>query len=439
MSNIDAIGSEVRPSHHPNNEISFLWKPGLLIAELVCQPDKGLVFAIREAGNTRYEDRVESFKPLSWLEPLVRAGVLKLPDKAELYGSIDELARTIRDFIHRYFDCAPEFESVATLYVLHTWLYELFGAVPYLRFLGIAGSGKTRGTQTIGGACYRPMVIGGTSSTASVFRQIEATGGTLLVDEADFNDSKIGSEIGRILNNGYQRGLPVMRTEKLGDDWVPRPYTVFGPKVINGRQRFRDDATESRCLVHSPHQTGRADIPRQLPATFHAEALDIRNQALTWRLEKLDVIQPQEILVPELRPRTNEIIMPLLVVAEQFHEPERQRYREELIAYAKGLDEESAQIGRDSVEAMLVNAYVVLCSKGRSRPTCGDVAAAVHGEDDSVRRWLNPRKVSELLRDLGFTTQHSKRGAEIDIDPQRLAVVCSRYGVSTALQPAMTK
>src|SRR5262249_41061808 len=157
---------------------------------------------------------------------------------------------------------------------------------------------------------------------ATVYRQIEATGGTLLVDEGDFRDSHVGSDIGKILNTGYQRGIPVVRSAQVGDDWVPRPYTVFGPKIINGRQSFRDEATECRSLISSPYRTTRADIPRQLPPSFHAEALKIRNYALSWRLDKLAAIVPKEIHVPGLRPRTNEILMPLLLIAEQLREPQ---------------------------------------------------------------------------------------------------------------------
>jgi hypothetical protein len=301
-----------------------------------------------------------------------------------------------------------------------------------VRFLGISGSGKTRATQTLGDICYRPLWIGGTASTASLYRQIEATGGTLLVDEGDFQNSQVGSDIVKILNNGYQRGFPVVRAASLDDDWVPRPYTVFGPKIINGRRRFRDDATESRCLVYTPQQTGRSDIPRQLPASFYAEAMRIQNSALDFRLETLDTFQPKELLVPDLRPRTNEILMPLLSVAELLKDPERERYKTDLISYARTLDNEAAQDNRDSVEGMLVNAYVRRCAKPGSQPTCGNLVSDLQGEDESLKHWLNPRKATEMLKALGFKTRHTKRGAEVNIGPGCLALLCERYSVQTA-------
>lgn len=167
---------------------------------------------------------------------------------------------------HRlYFDCSLEFRRTAVAYVLHTWIYECFHAVPYLRFLGISGAGKTRGTETIGALCYHPLMTAGAASPAVMFRQIEVLGGTMLMDEADFRESGVGSDIAKVLTCGYQQGLPFSRLEKQGETYIPRTYDVFGPKIITGRSAFRDDAVEDRCLAYTPYKTKRKDIPVQLP------------------------------------------------------------------------------------------------------------------------------------------------------------------------------
>jgi len=181
--------------------------------------------------------------------------------------------------------------------------------------------------------------------------------------------------------------------------------------------------------LYSPRQTRRDDMPRQLPASFRAEALSIRNRALAFRLATLDAFQPKEFLLPDLRPRTNEILMPLLSVAEQLRDPERQRYKADLVSYARTLDNEAAQDSRDTVDAMLVNAYVERCTKNGSQPTCGDLADDLQGEDESLKRWLNPRRASEMLKALGFRTRHTKRGSEVNIDPDRLILLRERFAI----------
>lgn len=80
------------------------------------------------------------------------------------------------------------------LYALMTWLHEKFDAVPYLRFRGIAGSGKTRASNVVGRISYRGLAMSGATSPATMFRLIDAVGPTLILDEADYEKSQIGSD-----------------------------------------------------------------------------------------------------------------------------------------------------------------------------------------------------------------------------------------------------
>jgi len=240
---------QVRPSHHPNPAISFLWNKGQAIVDLVYQPSNGLRFIVREGTSIRCVERYAQYLPLGWLAQYAIGGAVLLPSESARMESLDALATEIRSFVHRYFDCPAEFESVAVLYCLLTWVYEACRAVPYLRLIGLPGSGKSRGTETIGSLCYRAVSMSGATTSAALFRVIDAVGGTLLLDEADFADSQVGADITKVLNNGYQQGSPITRMEKVGDTLEPRLFVPFGPKIINGRKPFRDDATESRCLT----------------------------------------------------------------------------------------------------------------------------------------------------------------------------------------------
>jgi len=46
----------IRPNHRDNKEISFLWSPGIVIAELAFRPKKGLGFLIREGGTVKFAE-----------------------------------------------------------------------------------------------------------------------------------------------------------------------------------------------------------------------------------------------------------------------------------------------------------------------------------------------------------------------------------------------
>ena len=424
--------TKIRPSHTNTDEISFLWTPGEKLVELVHTPTDGLNFAIRDTGPVRYAKTFDKYSPISWLEPFVQIGALRLASCAVPNVSLDDLAERVRGFIHKYFDCSPAFESVATLYVLHTWVYEQFQAVPYLRFLGLSGTGKTRGTEVIGALCYRPLVIAGSSTPAPMFRMIEAVGGTMLLDEADFSQSQIGSDVIKVLNCGYQRGLPVTRMEKNDSgEFVPKLYEVFGPKIINGRRAFQDDATESRCLAYTPQLTDRADIPSQLPPEFYTEVTAIQNMALGWRMENLDSFAVKQIALPGLKGRGKQIAIPLLSITSAMSHDSCTQYRKDLVAFCTNLEEQAVADRRDTAEGKLVVAFVSLSES--SVPTCKELVDEVlnddHGNDPQLQRWLSPKKASNILRSMGFHTHHTNHGSEVTIDPERLSTLCKRFGV----------
>ena len=344
--------------------------------ELVLWKNGKLHFVSRTNGKFSHLPQAGNYQPLRWLEGFAQGGTVALPSGVEEYRDIDRLAEAVRTQIHKYFDCPPQFETVAVLFVLLTWIPEQFQAVPYLRFLGIAGTGKSRGSDVIGSLCYRRLAIAGAATSASIYYMIEGIGGTLVIDEADFAYSGVGSEIAKILNCGYQRGSPVVRMEKKDDQFEPRAYDVFGPKILNGRSRFTDDATESRCLTLVTRETERTDIPTQLPPEFYSESQVLRNKLLRFRYDFLDRIEYRNIHIEGVGRRTNQIVLPLLVIAEELKEP---RFKDELMAYARELDAQTQQDRRETVDAALVAAYMALAASGQPL-TCGSVYRSIATE-----------------------------------------------------------
>ena len=402
--------------------------------ELVLVPEGRLRFVVRREGRFHYYGTAGEFKPPQWLEAFALGGTLLLPSGAARYGDIDALAERVRFHIHKYFDCPELFESVAVLFVLLTWIPELFNAVPYLRFLGIAGTGKSRGSDVIGSICYRRLGISGAATSAPIYHMIETVGGTLIIDEADFAHSAVGSEIAKILNCGYQRGTPVVRMEKVEDRFEPRAYEVFGPKILNGRARFGDDATESRCLTLVTRETERQDIPTQLPPEFHAEALALRNELLWFRFDYLDRLQFQNIHIEGVGRRTNQIVLPLLVIARELKDP---RFESNLLEFARELDAKTRQERGETVDAALVTAYLEAKAAGKP-PTCGDVLSHMtpgDGPPDPELKGLCARKISSLAKTLGFETKKTNVGAKLLIEPKQLQTLCERFSIVTPSSP----
>jgi len=225
------------------------------------------------------------YRPLPADDDLVRKGVVLFPAALGDYADERELQAHIQAFVHRYLDVDPFYEKLASYYVMFTWLYDCFNTLPYLRALGDYGTGKTRFLQVIGSLCYRPMFLGGASTTSPIFRIIDLMRGTLVLDEADFQASDAEADIIKILNTGYMKGFPVLRTEKDGSEgFVVTALEVYGPKVIATRRRYQDRALESRMLTKEMAGDPREDIPILLPKEFWPEAQALRDKLLRYRL-----------------------------------------------------------------------------------------------------------------------------------------------------------
>ena len=296
------------------------------IIELVYDPEKrttGLVVS-RFGGlwNIEQEVRIETGEvlvPYSARNNLIVNECVLLPSRPVDFGDKGDLLRDIEAFLHRYVDLSPLFERIAAYYVLMTWVYDAFNEVPYLRLRGDYGTGKTRGLIAIGQLCYRGFFASGASTTSPIFHTLDAFGGTLIFDEADFRFSDATAELVKILNNGTVRGLPVLRTMiNRHKEFNPQAFKVFGPKIVAMRGSYEDRALESRFLTE---ETGtrklREDIPIHQPASLKEEALQLRNRLLHFRLCNLFKIKTDpSVISPEIEPRLNQTALSLLSMVD---------------------------------------------------------------------------------------------------------------------------
>ena len=217
-------------------------------------------------------------------DELSRNGVVLLPTEAIEFDSLEDLENEIQAFIHKYVQLTSFGEMIATKYVLLSWVYDRFETIPYLRFLGDYGSGKSRAERVIGNICYKPIFAGGATTPSPIFRIIQLYRGTLIIDEADFSRSDMAAEITKILNCGYSRGTPVLRSERnKNGNFEPKAYNVFSPKILATRKTFADVALESRCITERIRPKDRNDIPLHLPKEFYEQSQRLRNKLLMFR------------------------------------------------------------------------------------------------------------------------------------------------------------
>ena len=408
------------------------------IYEMVYCPNKNKssYFKYSRSGNLEHDlDEVEiegkKYKPIQPTNALLEKGVILFPSNASEYENEEEILLEIRSYIHKYLDISEVFEQIATYYVLFTWLYDRFNEVPYLRAIGDFGSGKSRFIQAIGILCYKPMFTGGATTPSPIFRIIDQVRGTLVIDEADFKFSDMTSEIVKILNTGYQKGMPVLRSEGKGVFEV-KAYDVFCPKIVATRETFSDKALESRFLVEEMGAGKlRSDIPRTLDKNFYQDAENIRNKLLMWRLKNyFEPIERREDLIEGIHPRLNQIVMPLLSVIKD--EPIRNNLKTFIVKYNgeltadRGLSWES-----DIVFAIFRLEYETKLKEVTVKQITEEVNQQVDISDDR----LQARKVGWYLRSrLQLKPYKTRKGFVLSFEKnrKRLDMWKERFGITDA-------
>ncbi len=352
---------------------------GDTLIELVYDPETrktGLVVS-RSGGlwNIEQEVRIETGEMLVPYSPsnnLIVNECVLLPSKPEEFGHKNELLADIRAFVHRYVDLSPLFEQIAVYYILLTWVYDAFNELGYLRLRGDYGTGKSRGLMVLGSLCYKGFFASGASTVSPIFHVLDSFAGTLIFDEADLPFSDAKAEMVKVFNNGTMRGMPVLRTMvNRQKEFNPQAFKVYGPKIIAMRGSFEDRALESRFLTE---ETGtrslRDDVPLYLPPSMKAEALNLRNRLLHFRLcNFFDIKTDTTALMEGVEPRLNQTALSLLSLVD---DPDVRR------AMQAALIEENANIlseRRETIEgAVLVSVVEAFASSGGANVTVRDIA-----------------------------------------------------------------
>ncbi len=434
----ETSGKEESEDEAPLRMASLVHRDGRLL-ETVYRPEH--TFPLRFTGVMGKQRTFGSSIPIGLtkimppvLDDMVRQCVVLLASCSMPGVSQRILVQRLVSFVHRYLDVPVFWEKMIAHYVLMTWVYDRFTAVPYLRLVAEHGTGKSRFLQVIGALCYKSIICGGSVSVSSVFRLTDLWRGTLALDECDFNHSSDWTEIVRLLNCGYMAGLPAVRSESVGRSFVSRAFYVFGPKILAGRHRFDDSALESRCLTYTPEEKKlRDDIPRQLPAGFWDEALDLRNQLLGWRFHNFDVIEPNEAPLLHLDPRLAQIGTPIYSVTRD------QGFRDE---YLRFLFEFGREDRAERPQSVVVEAirelsneleanrdmYVELNSERPNHLTVRAVTERVNVLiADRGGNQIGPKRVGGIIRSLGFKPQRARDGYRFSPDPKRTEELVEKY------------
>jgi len=169
--------------------------------------------------------------------------------------TMSSLVDEVQRFIARYVVMDDDQRLVVALWVLHTYVFEVFTQTPYL---AVNSPEKQCGKSTLLGvlehSCNRPWNTCNPSE-AVIYRKIHAQKPTLLLDEVDgiFRKGSPYEHLATLLNVGIRAGTKVPRVLNPKSNELIE-YNVFCPKVLAG---IGTPAGHRRQPVHSD-QAGEA-------------------------------------------------------------------------------------------------------------------------------------------------------------------------------------
>lgn len=306
-----------------NNIFSKVLPDGTLLETTYNPIEQETWLAVHKDGDTQLKEKYVTEKgveytPIPASNDLLSKSFVKVASGLTPYAGDHELFKEIHDFIGQYMKLPKKFLTVSSVYVMLSWLYDCFNTLPYIRVVGTYGTGKSRFLQIMANLCRKSMLAGGSITTAGVFRTTDIVQGTLVFDEADFKASEMWSEIIKILNSGHTQGTAVvrMKPDKADGSYKTDVFDVYGPKVLASRERFSDQALESRCLTVQLLPLQNLTKAIHLPPEFEDKSEGLRNKLLSFRFCNYHKIKADENTLRGLSfPRLKQSALALTSVA----------------------------------------------------------------------------------------------------------------------------
>lgn len=344
-------------------------------------------------------------------DPFVMDESIRLPSQlGELYKA-NELIKKNSEFYEKfyYMEDKSRFKFFGA-WALSTWVYDSFDAINFLSFRGGSGGGKSDLAYLVGLTSYRFVVTLSISSNASYKGIAKTYKGTVLIDEVDDlmkNDD--GTMRAFLKGRAFKRFANAMNMQEKhmpdGTIFVPSNTKIFGPAIMTGYQKFKDDGIENRCMPVYLSKTDSIILdkygyePGFYPPELEDEGQEIRNLMLRWRLEtwkpKIELTTEQrkkhKLFDVRVSPRVNQVLRPMKVLSVMQGDME---LLDLLMAVGRASYEDEMIKQASSFEAMILRA--VLAAKIANDVNTGKKPEASQEYSERVKGYAEKVQVGKL-------------------------------------------
>ena len=239
-------------------------------------------------------------------------------DKINPKEIFDNLHNLVKKYFENEFDYDYYYEPC---WITHTYFYTLFDLTPYNDYSGMKNVGKSKRLNFHSMLAYNG-ILSGDSSYSSIFRTIQGTGATLLLDETENlkGDKFSRTDLESLLRNGFSKESIVIRSkETKNKEFTPELFSVYSPKAFGHINGF-DNVLEDRCIKNKIVRTTNKKIANSTPDEKKDQLIYKVRESL-YRLfldygdEIYDLIPKAESLIKELSGREMKLWLPVITMA----------------------------------------------------------------------------------------------------------------------------
>jgi putative DNA primase/helicase len=290
--------------------------------------------------------------------------------------------------VRRYVVMPEGMADMTALWTIHAHCFDSFMHSPRL---AITSPEKRCGKTTLLDvlACLVPRPLSTSNATVSaIFRVIEITRPTLLMDEADTFLRK-NDELRGILNSGHRKGGSVLRN--VGDDHEPRQFSTWGPAAIAmiGRLPNTLDDRSLNCRL-------RRRKPGERVESFRSDRADhlhiLARKMARWATENEGQLRASDPEMGELQNRTADNWRPLFAIADLVGGPWPARARAVATVVDAARSEQSIGI------LVLADCKAAFNTKKADRLPSEELAAHLNSLDDRPWSEFNDGKPLSMAR-----------------------------------------
>lgn len=245
------------------------------------------------------------------------------------------------------------------------------------------GSGKTRLMEVLLEVCKGGrLYAGGTGPT--FFRLIEARRPTIFLDEVDtiYSGAK-DEDLRQVLNSGYKHNGSIPRVDPKSPDGI-RDYATFCPKVLAGIDNGMVPTTVLDRAIKIVMERKVGEVQPFYSEDIEDEAADLIDDINTWVAANIDTLNAREnrpAPLEGLSDRQNDIIRPLLTIADRCGWGDRARR-----AFITAFAEQAAPLSREAHALNAVRNYML--NHNIDRITSAKVAELTGQNGKQIGTWF---------------------------------------------------